>query len=289
MIKKVRYFIEYILVSCLMMIFKNLSPSTASNCGGMIARHLGPHLSINRKVKRHILKAFPLLNEPAIDKIVYDMWDNLGRTFAEYPHLEKIGKHHVELVGSDILDDINRAEQPAVLISAHLANWEVAAPCFLLQKNFAMDLIYRAPNNPHVDIILENYRSLFGKLKTYPKSKTGMRGVVDALSKKRHIGILIDQKFNGGIEANFFGAPAMTSPVFVQLAQKYKCPLVPARIERIGSACRFRVTLFRPIDYQNREPLDVITEAHQFLEESIKLNPGQWIWLHRRWRESPKN
>lgn len=288
MLKKIRYIAEYIAVIFLMLVFKNLSAPAASHLGGWIGRSIGPKLSVNRRVKKHILIAFPNLTALELKKIIYDMWDNLGRNFAEYPHLEIIGQHHVELIGGDILDKLNEVPQPAVLISAHFANWEVAAPCFLLQKNFAMDLIYRAPNNPLVDKILEDYRSLFGKLKTYPKSKTGMRGVVDALSKKRHIGILIDQKYNAGIRADFFGHAAMTSPAFVQLAQKYKCPLIPARIERIGSRCQFRVTLCEPILTQNREPLEIINQAHQFLEESIRLNPAQWIWLHRRWIRNPQ-
>ena len=96
---------------------------------------------------------------------------------------------------SEILDELIKNNSPAILISAHLANWEIAAPCFLTQKNFKMDLIYRAPNNPWVDTILENYRSLFGKLNTHPKSSIGMRGVINTLNQNGHVGILIDQKF----------------------------------------------------------------------------------------------
>lgn len=281
--KKIRYFIEYILVCALMMISKLLGAQKASDLGGFIARSIGPLLSTSRKAKRNIARAFPTFSDTKINHTLKDMWDNLGRTFLEYPHLDYIGKHCVELVNADCLPPLQN--EPAVLMSAHFANWEVAAPSFLLQKDFAMDLIYRAPNNPWVDDVLQKYRSLNGKLKTYPKSKTGMRGVVDALSKKRHIGILIDQKFNGGMEADFFGHPAMTSPVFAQLSQKYQCPLIPAHIERLGHSCHFRVTLHKPILTENRPAADIIRDAHDFLETSIKLNPAQWIWLHRRWKE----
>lgn len=283
--KKIRYFTEFLIVSFFMTLSTCLGPQRASNLGGYIARHIGPLLSVNRKAKRHLSKVFPEKTDTEIKSILIDMWDNLGRTFLEYPHLEYIGQHHVELIGSDILKEQIERCGPTVLMSAHFANWEVAAPSFLTQANFEMDLIYRAPNNPWVDDILQKYRSLHGKLKTYPKSKTGMRGVVDALSKKRHIGILIDQKFNGGILAPFFGYGAMTSPAFVQLSQKYSCPLIPATIERRGRNCDFRVTLHTPIPTENREIMDVISEAHAFLERAIRNNPAQWIWLHRRWRE----
>jgi KDO2-lipid IV(A) lauroyltransferase len=283
--KKIRYVFEYLMTTTLLGIFKQLKPETASSIGGFIGRHIGSKLSVSRKAKRHISKAFPEFSETELKSTILSMWDNLGRNFAEYPHLETIGRDYTELVGSEILDELIKNNSPAILISAHLANWEIAAPCFLTQKKFKMDLIYRAPNNPWVDTILENYRSLFGKLNTHPKSSIGMRGVINTLNQNGHVGILIDQKFNKGIEADFFGHPAMTSPVFIQLAQKYKCPLIPAQIERIGSACKFRVTLNEPIKTDNRETIDILNEAHQFLECAIRQNPAQWIWLHRRWKE----
>jgi KDO2-lipid IV(A) lauroyltransferase len=282
--KKIRYFIEFLLVAFFMNLSVMLGAERASHLGGWIARHIGPFMSVNRKAKRHLNKVFPEYTDNQIKTILIDMWDNLGRNFLEYPHLKYLGEHHVKIINGDQLTAQLERGGPTILICGHFANWEVAAPAFLTQYNFEMDLIYRAPNNPWVDTILQKHRSLHGALKTYPKSKTGMRGVVDALSKKRHIGILIDQKYNGGVEANFFGYSAMTSPAFVQLSQKYKCPILTASVKRLGRSCHFEVMFHAPIDSSNREIIDVVTEANQFLEGIIRNNPAQWIWLHRRWR-----
>ena len=211
-------------------------------------------------------------------KIITGMWDNLGRVFAEYPHLETIAKDHVEFVGMEHVTQKN----PAVLIAGHIANWEMAATSFYV-RGIPIDLIYRAPNNPGVDTMLKKWRSLNGKINTYPKSKAGMRQVVAALSKGNNLGILIDQKYNPGLPAAFFGQTAMTSPAFVQLAQKYRCPLYPVRVERIAG-CQFRVTCHAPLDAD--QPVEtVIAKAHQLLEQWISERPEQWIWLHRRWKE----
>jgi lauroyl/myristoyl acyltransferase len=52
------------------------------------------------------------------------MWDNLGRVFAEYPHLDEIWRR-TEVVGADIVRGLAAAKTPALFFSAHIGNWEI--------------------------------------------------------------------------------------------------------------------------------------------------------------------
>src|SRR5690606_36833050 len=117
-----------------------------------------------------------------------------------------------------------------VHFSGHLGNWEMMAAC-LARYALQIDLVYRAPNNPWVDKLLNRYRSLNGKLNTLPKSRAGTRKLVEAMQNGRSVGILIDQKYNEGISIPFSRQSAMTSSAFVELSQKYNFGLVPFRIE----------------------------------------------------------
>ena len=79
----------------------------------------------------------------------------------------------------------------------------------------------------------------------------------------------------------------MTSPAFIELPQKFNLPLVPVQIIRTKGA-NFKVIIHPPVKLQKTdgEPENVeklIAIAHEMLENWIKQNPGQWIWLHRRW------
>ena len=96
--KKLRYLFEATLVYALMGLFRALPVEKASAFGGAIGRRIAYPLSATRKAKRHIeasLKTTP----QETDKIARDMWDNLGRLFAEYPHLPEIYTNRAELVG----------------------------------------------------------------------------------------------------------------------------------------------------------------------------------------------
>lgn len=280
--KKLRYLSEALIVYAFMGIFKTLPVAQASNLGGWIGRNIATKFSVTRKAKRHIEKSLHTNNDET-QRIVNGMWDNLGRLFAEYPHLPELYMKHAELVGIENLGHLpNTPNAPAIFFSGHIANWEISAPS-LRQQNIDVDLIYRAPNNPYVKNILDHCRSMDGTLRTYPKSSQGMRQVMMALKEGRRIGILIDQKYNPGIEVPFFGQPAMTSLSFIQLAKKFKCPLIPVQVERLDNSAKFRVTIHPSLDI-TKDDDTLITEAHTMLEGWIRKSPSNWLWLHKRWK-----
>lgn len=286
--KKIRYAIEALLLHTLMLIFRIMPVDMASNVGGWIGRTIGPRLAASRKALKNIERALPDLPEAEKQQAIRDMWDNLGRVMAEYPHLEKIAKERVEFVDPhNIIPEIQKSERHYIYITAHLANWEVAASSCLLQYGMKFNAIYREPNNPMVRNLLDKARTLGGKFKTFPKSTTGMRDIVRSLKNGENLGILIDQKYNEGILAPFFGRDAMTSTAFAELAQKFDAVIVPGQTERLEGA-HFRVTLYPEIESKNedstpRPAIDIITESHRYLEQWITAHPGQWLWLHRRW------
>lgn len=288
--KNIRYFFEVLLLYILFIFFKILPPATASNIGGWIGRTIGPKLAASRKARRHIKRALPNTTPQELDDIIKGMWDNLGRVIAEYPHLEHISRTRTEIIDLGQLDQhIQDAATPILFIGGHLANWEVNSAATLTQLNHPIDLTYRAPNNPWVAKMLDKARTLNGRLKAYPKSRDSGRLIMKVLKNAGSLGILIDQKYNEGIEVDFFDMPAMTNPIFVQLCQRYKCPLIPVRNERLNG-CSFRLTSYPPLETFNADQTpraveDVIKDAHQLLETWIKERPEQWMWLHHRWKD----
>jgi KDO2-lipid IV(A) lauroyltransferase len=122
-----------------------------------------------------------------------------------------------------------------------------------------------------------------------PKGSIGARQLVRLIKEGHHIGMLVDQKLNTGIEVPFFGHPAMTAPAIAQLALKYDLPLVPCAVRRTVGA-HFEVTIHAPLEHPRTDntAADVRTlmgTINTFLEDAIRANPPHWMWLHRRWMD----
>lgn len=286
--KSLRYMIEAVLLKLLFLVFKAMPAEKASNAGGWIARTIGMRLAVNRKAMRHLDLAFPDMPQDRKKEILSGMWDNLGRVIAEYPHLEYIGAHCVEVKGKEALDQYIQGDHPVVFVGGHFANWEMYGTGSLFYLDVPLHLTYREPNNPWTAKMLEDARTMGGKLTGYPKSRESGRLILQAMKNNAAIGFLIDQKYNEGITVDFFGSPAMTNPIPVILSQRFKCPLIPVRVVRTHG-CHFVLELSAPIrtfddagEALSQEK--VLADIHDLLEGWIRERPEQWLWLHRRWK-----
>lgn len=276
--KNLRYAAEAVLAYGLFFLFRLMPLDLASALGGWIGRTIGPRLAASRKARANLAAALPGADH---EKIVVRMWDNLGRVLAEYPHLERIAATRVSVEGEEFLLRLRETGGPAVLVAGHLANWEIMGAAALVRYGIDVTLTYRAMNNPLTEKLLYRARTLGGRIRACRKSREGAQQMLKTMNGGGVLGILIDQKNNEGLPAPFFGRPAMTSPAFVQFGRKFGGPVLPVRAERLGGA-RFRITVYPPLTLSGSTE-EAIGEAHALLEDWIRQDPGQWLWLHRRW------
>jgi KDO2-lipid IV(A) lauroyltransferase len=270
-------------------LFRLLPVDAASALGGFLARTIGPRLGASKRAVINLRRAMPELSEAEISRIVRGMWDNLGRVIAEYPHLDRFRVYEqggrVEHVGTELVDPILAAGRPILFISAHFGNWEVATLA-ATQRGLKVAQVYRAANNPYVDALVTEFRSIVGS-ELIPKGMVAARRSMEALKEGRHLALLVDQKMNDGIAVPFFGRDAMTAPAVAQLAMRYNAAIIPARVERLAGA-RFRLTVFPEIEQprsgdRQADTRAIMTRVNAVLESWIRARPEQWFWLHRRW------
>ncbi|APH58078.1 Lipid A biosynthesis lauroyl acyltransferase [Granulibacter bethesdensis] len=273
-------------------LLKALGAERASDLGGAVARRIGPYLPVSRVADRNLRLAMPELDAAARRRIIGGVWDNLGRTVAEYPHLPLLKRTQSgpgwEIEGEEILLAQAARGGACIFVSGHIGNWEVLPPAVATFGMF-MSSIYRAPANPVVDKILLSLRrrAIGAEIPLFPKGAVGARYSVAHLRAGGCLGMLIDQKMNDGIESSLFGYPAMTAPAAAALALKFNCPVIPGYMRRIGPA-RFRLIVEPPLSLpetgQRAEDIAALTLAmNQVLERWIRAVPEQWLWLHRRW------
>ena len=266
-----------------------LSPVRASNLGGWVGRTLGPHLRASRTADRNLRRALPALDAEARARIITAVWDNLGRNIAELPHLAVLGGA-TAAAGWDIEGEQHlapcRGGKQALFFSGHFGNWELVLP-IAASLGLPVSGFYRAASNPRIDRLIQSLRNGPGSVSMFPKGAAGARAAIAHLQHGGSLGMLVDQKMNDGIAVPFFGEPAMTAPALAQFALRYRAPLIPIRVARLGPArCRMIVEAPLEVAVTGRRHEDIYALSlaiNQRLEQWIRQDPGSWLWLHRRW------
>jgi KDO2-lipid IV(A) lauroyltransferase len=284
--------IEAAFAGLAMRLFGALSRPRASAVGGWIARTIGPRLGITRRARRNLARALPGLDRAAQDRVLAEMWDNLGRVVGEFPHLKTMDAYTpdaaIQATGLEHVDAALARGKPLIFYSGHFGNWEVAALAAALY-GLKLAAVYRAANNPLVDRMMIDLRRDLGA-DPIPKGAQGARKILGAIKAGQSLCMLVDQKMNDGIAVPFFGRDAMTAPAIAELALRYDCSVLPARVERLPGS-RFQVTVFPPhelpaSDDKAADVLALMTEINLTVEGWIRARPGHWFWLHRRWPDS---
>ncbi|MFC6789572.1 lipid A biosynthesis lauroyl acyltransferase [Methylobacterium komagatae] len=282
------------LIRLIFFLARLLGPERAADFGGRLLRRIGPLLPAHRTALANIRAAFPGLPEAEVKTIALSAWDNLGRTGAEYAHLDTLldydpeatGPLRSEVTGIEHFFSLRDDGQPGLIFSAHLANWELPAIC---AAKFGLEAtaVFRPPNNPAAKRLVEEVRrsTMGGLAASGPGSAFSMQGVVE---RGGHLGQLIDQHFTRGVVVSFFGRPCLVNPLLAKLARHYDCPVHGVRVVRLPEE-RFRLDLTPPLDLPRDADgaIDVpgaMQAMTDVIEGWVRENPGQWLWMHRRWR-----
>ncbi len=282
----IRYRLEALAARLMFALLGPLSVDKASAFGGWLGRTIGPLTRAHRIADRNLERAMPEFDRRARSKILLGAWDNFGRTMTEYAVIPRL-EDRVTIEGHEELAARAREGQPALLMTAHLANWEVIFDALRIHSK-PITAVYRKANNPLVDEMIAEVR-LRGVAGLAPKGPAGARIVLSDLKQGGHVVMLVDQKLSSGVEVPFFGRPAATAPAIATFALKLDCPVFPIRVQRLGGA-RFKVSVEQPwrfaaTDDHDADVLSAMTRINARLEDWIRERPDQWLWMHRRWRD----
>lgn len=271
---------------------RRLPLETASAIGGAVGRTVGPWTRADRVARANLRAAFPEMDRAELERVMRGIWDNLGRVAGEWAQVDLIDTTdpaRVVVAGEEHITAAREAGEPFILFSAHMANWELASVC-AAQRGVPLANIYRAAGNPYTERLIREVRGRFCA-ELLRKGREGARGAIRVLRENRPLGMLIDQKLNEGLAIPFFGRPAMTATAPAELALRFRCRVLPVRLERLSGA-RFRVTVEPPLPLPDSgdhaaDTETLLTDMTARVEAWVRERPEQWFWVHRRWpRES---
>jgi len=220
---------------------------------------------------------------------------NFGMTFAEFLHLPQASeaeiRRHAYING---LENVWSALEPgrgAILLTAHLGNWELMGARAAL--DFPLSVVARPTSNTGVQKLIDNSRRA-ANIHVISKHDSGRRSL-EVLRRNETLGILPDQHAGEeGALLPFFGQPTRVWTALARLAMMSGARVVPAfgvrhrpfladgRIEaRVSPSWSVPKTSDREAGI-----LDATRRVIWELENVMRHEPDEWLWLHRRWREA---
>ena len=285
--KKIIYFIEFLLVEFLFIICKVIGYKSASNLGFFIGKNFGNFFRKKKSIIENLHKSKISINI-SDNQFVNNILGNYGRILAEYPFLKDFRENKLEqfikIEGIENLDQIKNNKKPVVFISGHFNNFELMA---MQIEKYGINLaaIYRPLNNVFLNKTMERIRTKYICRNQIRKGKSGTRQILENLKKSNSIALMIDQRVTEGIKIDFFGNLASTTTIPAQIIKKYQCDLVPIYIERLEKY-NFKMYVSQPIVINSENSQEEISKhLNKILEKMILKNPDQWIWTHNRWKK----
>ena len=202
----------------------------------------------------------------------------------------------VSISGLQHLVNAQNEGRAVILLGAHYTMLDLGG--LLCTQFFATDCMYRPQNNALLDWFIYNGRtSIFGK----QISSRDMRSLVDSINSGHVIWYSPDQDYGlkQGVMAPFFGVPAATITMARRLAKlgsKANPPAVmalhtyrqtPDNLPK-GKRPHYHLTITPALDnYPSNDEIKDATRVNEILEGLIRIDPTQWMWFHRRFKNGP--
>jgi KDO2-lipid IV(A) lauroyltransferase len=268
-------------------VMRLMGVEAASAFGGWLLKQVGPMSGADKVARRNLKLAFPEKDAAWHEEIMRAQWENVGRTFAEFPLMDMLrpSTGRVTLINGERLAEIAASGKPVVFVSGHFSNWEVM-PAAIVDSGVVCEMTYRAANNPYIDGRWKKSRARYGVQLFAPKGGDGSRELLAGMNRGASVALMNDQKFNNGLAGEFFGHLVHTAPAPTRLALRFGTVLQPMSVRRTRGA-RFEAIVHDPIEVPNTGDRSADIKAgvdaiNAFMEARVRERPEEWFWVHRR-------
>ena len=256
---------------------------------GLLAYYvLGRH---RKRALEHLSIAFSDDMSPAEKSdLAKRSFQNLGKNGAELVNFHRLKKDLNEIVtgeGRHHLDSALARGKGVIWITAHLGNWELMA--FYMAQRYSLSVVAREVYDERLNKLLLGFRKDAAVQVILRDSPSAPREILKALKANNILGMLIDQDTKvKGIMADFFGLKANTPVGPATLARRGDVPVIAGFIHRLSDK-RHRIVIEPVNDIVHTEDAqqdmaDNTLLFNRVIERHIREHPGQWVWVHRRWR-----
>jgi Kdo2-lipid IVA lauroyltransferase/acyltransferase len=246
-----------------------------------------------RIVRRNLKFVYPEWSTERVKRKSKRVFQNLGITILEICQMSCFSRddiiNKVKIRGEEHLLNAMHNDKGAILISAHLGNWEIGLLYLVLHFNLPIVSVVRRLRNNLVNRWIHRLRTRFGN--RIIDKDDALPEMVRVLRQGKILGIMIDQgtKSSLGVKITFFGKYITATPAAALLAMRCKSPVIPIFCNRNDDGM-LSINIEPPLILKKTDDLrtdlktntQIMTDA---IEKAIRRYPEQWFWVHKRWRK----
>ena len=250
------------------------------------------HLVKKRRhtVETNVRLCFPELNAAQQKKRVRDIFTANGIGFFEiawawWASIDDI-KNRYDIEGLELIEAANADGCGVLLVGAHFVHLDLCG--LMVNHSSPMSVIYRKNNNPVFEYIITKGRKRFFE---HVIERSDMRDIVRKLRHGKTIWYSPDQDYGReqAVFAPFFGIQASTLVSTSRLAKMGRAKPIGIAHYRDPTTHRYRIVLI-PIDtaFPTGDDHQDAAIINTMLEKAIRMQPEQYMWVHRRFKTRPE-
>jgi len=295
---KLRTFLEYAAVKSVVASLGRLPPSAAYSVGrsmGRLAYLLAAELRRTGTINLRL--AFPEKSDEERARLLRECFESLGRELGLFSQMASRSREQLrqlmEVEGfENIIDSKAARGHHLIYYTGHLGAWELTSfgPS-VLEHPFTF--LVRRIDNPRIEEYVDGVRTRFGN-RTLDKLSAARSMLKLLRSGESALGLLPDLNTldDEAIFVDFFGVPAATTFLIAKLAVRTNTPLIPIFAPWSEEKGKYLLIVETPIpaECSGDEEADVrrlTIEITRRVENQIRQYPGQWLWIHKRWKTRP--
>lgn len=270
-------------------------PNRVALAGGAVLGTLvyGLDRRHRRVADRNLAQAFPSRSVWERRRITLAVFRHLGRLLMGFLKFGTLPPDKmralIEIEGEDRIKQALARGKGVLILAGHFGFWEMHALGHSLAIG-PMSVMARPLDNPYLDDLLMRARGATGT--SVIQRRGGLRRAMRALAANHSVGFLIDQHIHGAdaVLVDFFDRPAATTSALAALALRTGAPVIPVFTLPLPGG-RYKLVYESAVEPPDADEPDAIRVFMQrctdVLEMYVRRYPELWLWMHRRWRDSP--
>jgi len=295
---KLQTSIEYAAARSVLATLGRLPPPAAFRIGramGKAAYLLARDL--RRTGATNLQLAFPEKTDEERAQLLRECFESLGRELGLFSQLSTKPREVLEsLIEVQNFDRLLEAKKiygdKLIYYTGHLGAWEFTSFGVSLFGH-PFSFLVRRIDNAQIEELVDRVRTRFGN-KTIDKLSAGRLMLKILRTGKTALGLLPDLNTldDEAIFIDFFGVPAATNFLVAKFALRTGTPIIPFFAPWCEEKGKYLLIVEEPLSIERTDDEEenvrrLTVSMTERIENQIRRYPGQWLWIHKRWKTRP--